>query len=99
MLTESRGDPAPTQRPAAQAAPRSPPAAALRPAVQGPLPALAALHQRHPADPARRLRRRPVGGDGRGRRLHLVPAMIYLLRMPAPVVVGTSLFQIVITTS
>lgn len=29
----------------------------------------------------------------------LVPAMIYLLRMPAPVVVGTSLFQIVITTS
>lgn len=29
----------------------------------------------------------------------LVPAMIYLLRMPAGVVVGTSLFQIVITTS
>jgi uncharacterized protein len=29
----------------------------------------------------------------------LVPAMIYLLRMPAPVVVGTSLFQIIITTS
>ncbi len=29
----------------------------------------------------------------------LVPAMIYLLRMPAPVVVGTSLFQIVVTTS
>jgi uncharacterized membrane protein YfcA len=29
----------------------------------------------------------------------LVPAMIYLLRMPASVVVGTSLFQIVITTS
>ncbi len=28
----------------------------------------------------------------------LVPAMIYLLRMPASVVVGTSLFQIVITT-
>jgi len=25
--------------------------------------------------------------------------MIYLLRMPAPVVVGTSLFQIIITTS
>jgi len=29
----------------------------------------------------------------------LVPAMVYLLRMPAPVVVGTSLFQIVITTT
>lgn len=29
----------------------------------------------------------------------LVPAMIYLLRVPGPVVVGTSLFQIVITTS
>jgi uncharacterized protein len=29
----------------------------------------------------------------------LVPAMIYVLRMPAAVVVGTSLFQIVITTS
>ena len=29
----------------------------------------------------------------------LVPAMVYLLRMPANVVVGTSLFQIVITTS
>jgi uncharacterized membrane protein YfcA len=29
----------------------------------------------------------------------LVPAMVYLLRMPAGVVVGTSLFQIVITTS
>lgn len=29
----------------------------------------------------------------------LVPAMIYLLRMPAGVVVGTSLFQIVITTT
>ncbi|CAN1517224.1 COG0730 Predicted permeases [Caulobacteraceae bacterium] len=29
----------------------------------------------------------------------LVPAMIYLLRMPASVVVGTSLFQIVITAS
>ena len=29
----------------------------------------------------------------------LVPAMIYLLRMPAGVVVGTSLFQIIITTS
>lgn len=28
----------------------------------------------------------------------LVPAMVYLLRMPANVVVGTSLFQIVITT-
>ena len=29
----------------------------------------------------------------------LVPAMIYVLRMPAAVVVGTSLFQIIITTS
>ncbi|WP_374574794.1 sulfite exporter TauE/SafE family protein [Phenylobacterium sp.] len=29
----------------------------------------------------------------------LVPAMIYILRMPAGVVVGTSLFQIIITTS
>jgi uncharacterized membrane protein YfcA len=29
----------------------------------------------------------------------LVPAMVYLLRMPAGVVVGTSLFQIVITTA
>ncbi|MFZ5670803.1 MAG: sulfite exporter TauE/SafE family protein [Pseudomonadota bacterium] len=29
----------------------------------------------------------------------LVPAMVYLLRMPANVVVGTSLFQIVITTA
>jgi uncharacterized membrane protein YfcA len=29
----------------------------------------------------------------------LVPAMIYLLRMPAGVVVGTSLFQIIITTA
>jgi len=29
----------------------------------------------------------------------LVPAMIYLLRMPANVVVGTSLFQIIITTT
>jgi uncharacterized protein (TIGR02186 family) len=29
----------------------------------------------------------------------LVPAMIYLLRMPASMVVGTSLFQIVITTA
>ena len=29
----------------------------------------------------------------------LVPAMIYLLRMPAGVVVGTSLFQIIITTT
>jgi hypothetical protein len=29
----------------------------------------------------------------------LVPAMIYLMRMPAGVVVGTSLFQIVITTA
>ena len=29
----------------------------------------------------------------------LVPAMVYLLRMPAGVVVGTSLFQIVITTT
>jgi uncharacterized protein len=29
----------------------------------------------------------------------LVPAMIYLLRMPASVVVGTSLFQIIITTT
>lgn len=29
----------------------------------------------------------------------LVPAMIYLLRMPAAVVVGTSLFQIIITTT
>jgi uncharacterized membrane protein YfcA len=29
----------------------------------------------------------------------LVPAMIYLLRMPASMVVGTSLFQIIITTS
>lgn len=29
----------------------------------------------------------------------LVPAMIYLLRMPAGVVVGTSLFQIILTTS
>lgn len=29
----------------------------------------------------------------------LVPAMIYLLRMPASVVVGTSLFQIILTTS
>ena len=29
----------------------------------------------------------------------LVPAMVYLLRMPARVVVGTSLFQIVITTT
>lgn len=29
----------------------------------------------------------------------LVPAMVYLLRMPAGVVVGTSLFQIIITTA
>lgn len=29
----------------------------------------------------------------------LVPAMVYLLRMPAGVVVGTSLFQIIITTT
>ena len=29
----------------------------------------------------------------------LVPAMIYLLRMPAAVVVGTSLFQIIVTTT
>jgi len=29
----------------------------------------------------------------------LVPAMVYLLRMPASVVVGTSLFQIILTTS
>ncbi len=29
----------------------------------------------------------------------LVPAMVYLLRMPAGLVVGTSLFQIIITTS
>lgn len=29
----------------------------------------------------------------------LVPAMVYILRMPAGVVVGTSLFQIIITTS
>ena len=29
----------------------------------------------------------------------LVPAMVYILRMPAAVVVGTSLFQIIITTS
>jgi uncharacterized protein len=29
----------------------------------------------------------------------LVPAMVYVLRMPAGVVVGTSLFQIIITTS
>jgi uncharacterized membrane protein YfcA len=29
----------------------------------------------------------------------LVPAMVYVLRMPAAVVVGTSLFQIIITTS
>jgi uncharacterized membrane protein YfcA len=29
----------------------------------------------------------------------LVPAMVYLLRMPARVVVGTSLFQIIITTT
>ncbi|MBA4792365.1 sulfite exporter TauE/SafE family protein [Phenylobacterium sp.] len=29
----------------------------------------------------------------------LVPAMVYILRMPASVVVGTSLFQIIITTS
>jgi uncharacterized membrane protein YfcA len=29
----------------------------------------------------------------------LVPAMIYILRMPAAVVVGTSLFQIIVTTS
>jgi uncharacterized membrane protein YfcA len=29
----------------------------------------------------------------------LVPAMIYILRMPAQVVVGTSLFQIIITTA
>jgi uncharacterized membrane protein YfcA len=29
----------------------------------------------------------------------LVPAMIYILRMPASVVVGTSLFQIIITTA
>jgi uncharacterized membrane protein YfcA len=29
----------------------------------------------------------------------LVPAMVYVLRMPASVVVGTSLFQIIITTS
>jgi uncharacterized membrane protein YfcA len=29
----------------------------------------------------------------------LVPAMVYLLRMPAAVVVGTSLFQIIITTA
>jgi uncharacterized protein len=29
----------------------------------------------------------------------LVPAMVYLLRMPASVVVGTSLFQIIITTT
>jgi uncharacterized membrane protein YfcA len=29
----------------------------------------------------------------------LVPAMVYILRMPASVVVGTSLFQIIITTA
>jgi hypothetical protein len=29
----------------------------------------------------------------------LVPAMIYILRMPAGVVVGTSLFQIIVTTA
>jgi uncharacterized membrane protein YfcA len=29
----------------------------------------------------------------------LVPAMIYILRMPANVVVGTSLFQIIVTTA
>ena len=29
----------------------------------------------------------------------LVPAMIYILRMPASVVVGTSLFQIIVTTA
>ena len=29
----------------------------------------------------------------------LVPAMVYILRMPAAVVVGTSLFQIIITTA
>jgi uncharacterized membrane protein YfcA len=29
----------------------------------------------------------------------LVPAMVYILRMPAPMVVGTSLFQIIITTA
>lgn len=29
----------------------------------------------------------------------LVPAMVYLLRMPAQIVVGTSLFQIIITTA
>jgi uncharacterized membrane protein YfcA len=29
----------------------------------------------------------------------LVPAMVYLLRMPASVVIGTSLFQIIITTA
>ena len=29
----------------------------------------------------------------------LVPAMVYVLRMPASVVVGTSLFQIIITTA
>ena len=69
------------------------------------------LRQRRGAPPKRRKDRRPpwlyglpfvgilsaIMGVGGG--FVLVPAMVYILRMPAGVVVGTSLFQIIITTS
>ena len=43
-------------------------------------------------------RRHPDHADGRGRRLLLVPAMLYILGMSGRVVVGTSLFNILFVT-
>jgi uncharacterized membrane protein YfcA len=69
-----------------------------RTALQDALPPLPALH--------RAIRRccsacswSAGGHHGRRRRFILVPAMIYLLRMPTNVVIGTSLFQFVFLTA
>ena len=71
-----------------------------RPAAEAALPALQALHQRHSAACCIGLfvgLLAAIMGVGGG--FIMVPAMIYLLRVPTNVVVGTSLFQIVFLTA
>ena len=64
-----------------------------RAALQDAVPPLQALHQRHTAVGAGRTVGILAAVMGVGGGFLMVPAMIYLLRMPTSVVIGTSQFQ------
>ena len=70
-----------------------------RPAAEDAVSTFAALHQRAVTSRGRALVGVLAAIMGVGGGFIMVPAMIYLLGMPATVVVGTSLFQIIFVTA